>query len=260
MNLNDISTQIIFTTIPIYVEKNDGKNEFGTGFIYQQKIDDVKSIPFIITNRHVVENAKRGIINLIKRQGTEPLLTEKVSVELPGHLLTQFLSQSDDIAVFLIGPIINQLESENIQVFYRSIEKSIIPDEVILNNLSAIEEVIFIGYPSAIIDNKNNTPIVRKGITATPIWNDFDGYNIFLIDAGVFPGSSGSPVFILNSGAYTTNQGIVIGNRIYFLGIISNTIQRNEAGSQVYLGLGQVIKGKIVKEFIESVTSRLGLK
>lgn len=257
MNLNDISTQIIFTTVPIYVEKNDGTNSSGTGFIYQHKIDENKSIPFIITNKHIVENAKRGIVNFIKRQGTEPKLTEKISVELPGQLLSQYISNTDDIAVFLIGPIINELESKNIQIFFRSIEQSIIPNEEILNNLSAIEEITFIGYPSGIVDNKNNTPIVRKGITATPVWNDFNGQNIFLIDAGVFPGSSGSPVFILNSGAYTTNQGIVVGNRIYFLGIISATIQRQEIGGQVYLGLGHVIKGRIIRNFVESIASKL---
>ena len=259
MNLNDVSTQIIFTTVPIYVEKNDGSSCSGTGFIYQHKIDGNKSIPFIVTNKHIVENAKRGIVNFIKRQGILPKLTEKISVELPGQILTQYVSNTDDIAVFLIGPIINELESKNIQIFFRSIEQSIIPNEEILNNLSAIEEITFIGYPSGIIDNKNNTPIVRKGITATPVWNDFNGENIFLIDAGVFPGSSGSPVFILNSGAYTTNQGIVVGNRIYFLGIISATIQRQEIGGQIYLGLGHVIKGEIIRNFVESIASKLNV-
>ncbi|MFR3321383.1 MAG: hypothetical protein ACLTSZ_09905 [Lachnospiraceae bacterium] len=77
---------------------------------------------------------------------------------------------------------------------------------------AAIEDITFIGYPSGLYDSVNKLPIIRQGITATPIWNQFNGENVFLIDAGVFPGSSGSPVFIYNHGSYPTKDGIAIGD------------------------------------------------
>jgi hypothetical protein len=65
-------------------------------------------------------------------------------------------------------------------------------------------------------------PIVRKGISTTPITIDFENKPQFLIDGAVYPGSSGSPVFICNIGSYPMKGGgLAIGNRIIFLGILS---------------------------------------
>lgn len=257
MNLNDINTQIIFTTVPIWVEKNDGSTVTGTGFFYQKKVNDNTSIPFIVTNAHVINDAKKGLISLIKRKGDEPVLSDKVTAEVPGEMLTKYVDNENDLAIFPIGPILNQLAQNHINIFFRSIDPSLIPTEDAISSLSAVEEITFIGYPSGIYDRKNNTPIVRKGITATPLWNDFDGKKIFLIDAGVYPGSSGSPVLIINNGSYSHGGGITIGSRIFFLGLISKTMQRSEELGNVYLGLGEVIKGSVLKEFVDTITEKI---
>lgn len=259
MNLKDIFTQIIFTTVPIWVEKSDGKMMVGTGFFYLKKINDTTSIPFIVTNAHVVKDANKGYISLIKSQNQIPSLPEKVTAEIPGPMLMKYVDSKDDLAIVPIGPILNQLSQSNINVFFRSIDQSIIPDEDTVSKLSAVEEITFIGYPSGIYDRKNNTPIVRRGITATPIWNNFDGKRTFLIDAGVYPGSSGSPVLIINSGSYSTDNGIIIGNRIIFLGVVSNTIQRTETSSNVYLGLGEVIKSSVLKDYVDDVSKSISI-
>lgn len=257
MNLNDINNQIIFTTLPIWIDKKNGSKAVGTGFFYGKKVDNNTSIPFIVTNAHVVENAKNGLISLIKRNGEKPVLSDKIIVEVPGEMLTKYIDKENDLAIFPIGPIINQLSQNKINIFFRSIDQSLIPNRDIINNLSAVEEITFIGYPSGLYDRKNNIPIVRKGITATPLWNDFNGKKIFLIDAGVYPGSSGSPVFIINIGSYSHSGGITIGNRIFFLGVISKTILRNEEYSNVYLGLGEVIKSNVLKDFVDQITKTI---
>ena len=92
-----------------------------------------------------------------------------------------------------------------------------------LKDLSAIEEIIFVGYPDSLRDEVNMTPITRRGITSTPLDQDFNGEPVFLIDASVFGGSSGSPVFILNQGSYTTPKALKVGTRIIFLGIVAES-------------------------------------
>ena len=87
--------------------------------------------------------------------------------------------------------------------------------------------------------------VTRQGITATPIWNQFKGDKVFLIDAGVFPGSSGSPVFIYNRGTFPTKDGIAVGNRIMFVGILTETLQRKEGDKRDYLDLGIVINSTL---------------
>jgi len=57
-----------------------------------------------------------------------------------------------------------------------------------LGELSAIEDIIMIGYPDGIWDSINNQPIIRRGITATQPKNNFNGKQEFLIDAACFPG------------------------------------------------------------------------
>lgn len=257
MNLNDIFTQIIYTTVPIWVENKNGDMKVGTGFFYQEKIDDHTSIPFIVTNAHVVENANKGYVSLIQSQDNMPILSKKVTAELPGTMLSNFTDSKNDIAVITIGPILNQLNQSNISIFFRAIDESIVPNSDTVSNLSAVEEITFIGYPSGIYDRKNNTPIVRRGITATPIWNNFNGKNVFLIDAGVYPGSSGSPVLIINKGSYSTNDGITIGTRVIFLGVVSKTMQRTEFSNHVYLGLGEVVKSTFLKEYITTISKSI---
>lgn len=104
-----------------------------------------------------------------------------------------------------------------------------------------IEDITFIGYPSGLYDERNKISIIRQGITATPIWNNFRGEKAFLIDAGVFPGSSGSPVFIYNRGTYPSKDGIILGNRLLFVGIISQTMLRDNTTGKSFLNLGKVI-------------------
>jgi hypothetical protein len=78
-----------------------------------------------------------------------------------------------------------------------------------------------IGYPNGLWDKKNNLPIVRRGITATPPYIDFDGRPDFIIDCACFPGSSGSPVILFNQGGYPAKNGnFVIGGRVKLLGIL----------------------------------------
>jgi len=67
----------------------------------------------------------------------------------------------------------------------------------------------------------NNIPITRKGITATPLQMDFENTASFLVDAAIYNGSSGSPVFVFNQGSFYKPDGSVnIASRLKLVGII----------------------------------------
>ena len=71
-------------------------------------------------------------------------------------------------------------------------------------------------------DTKNNTPIIRRGSTATHPNLDFDGVPQYLIDATVFGGSSGSPVFIVDNNLHWGKVSRKPeDSRILFLGIVA---------------------------------------
>lgn len=253
MNINDLSTQLMYTTTPIFGMKVDGSQVSGTGFIFSifEDNDKSKSIPVLITNYHVLENVVNGFIELSLGENNMPVKGKSIRISFDSSVVKNRLGGLDLIAIPL-AETLNSLEKNNINVFYRTISNDIIPNESKVEELAALEQVTFIGYPSGLYDNHNKTSIIRQGITATPIWNDFKGEPIFLIDAGVFPGSSGSPVFIYNQGSYATKDGISIGNRILFVGIVSETILRE---GSTYLNLGRVINSKAMYKELKNLIS-----
>jgi S1-C subfamily serine protease len=256
MNLNDISTQLLYTTVPIWVELPEGKQSFGTGFIYAVPVPGQENaqVPLLISNHHVLAGGRRAFIEFVQRDGDKPDRGKRTRVEIPGELLLKHSDSANDLAAVPIGGVISQLEQSGRPIFFRSISPSLVPARDVIDNLPALEEVTFIGYPSGLYDQHNATPLIRRGITATPVWNDFQGEAAFLIDAGVFPGSSGSPVLILNQGAFATNTGLTVGNRLLLLGVLSQAMLRKETNLQnVFLGIGKVIKAERVKELATQV-------
>lgn len=137
-----------------------------------------------------------------------------------------------------------------------------------IESLDALEDVVFIGYPNGIWDTQNYLPIIRRGITATPIMIDFQNAPQFLVDASVFPGSSGSPVFLYNTGTYQQKNGAtVVGSRVLFLGVIASVFYREDTGRiemmavptaavpvavfQQMINLGVVFKARTILEVVE---------
>jgi hypothetical protein len=259
MNLNDIGTQLLFTTVPIWTESASGSASSATAFIYNAPVPDKQdqSIPLLITNRHVVFGARRALIELVEKIGDTPATDRRVRAEIDAASLAKHTNERLDLAVIPLGPLLNQLERAGRPAFFRSVGPELIPTGDVLRDLAALEDVVFIGYPSGLRDEKNANPLIRRGITSTPVWNDFQGDPCFLIDAGVFPGSSGSPVFILNQGAYPTKTGLVVGSRLLFLGVLAQSMIRSAQSGEVYLGLGKVIRSTAVKSFVDEAVSSL---
>ena len=256
MNINEISTQLLYTTVPIYAKNNNGSFSSGTGFIFSVMEQNDTSIPLLITNYHVLENAVAGFVELhIAEKG---LPSEKsIRIQFNESIINGNKLGNLDLIAIPLASTLNELKQKGINIFYRTVDQNMLPKEEQIEYFAAIEDITFIGYPSGLYDSVNKLPIIRQGITATPIWNQFNGENVFLIDAGVFPGSSGSPVFIYNHGSYPTKDGIAIGNRLLFIGVISETMIRNEADAKSYLDLGKVIGSKVMYEEVTNFIQRI---
>ncbi len=132
-----------------------------------------------------------------------------------------------DVAAAPLAPILGALPQP---VFFRSLPSSAMPSPQAAAGLDAIEEVTFVGYPNGHYDQKHLTPIVRRGITATPVALPFGGRPVFLLDGSVFGGISGSPVFIYNEGMYREGGNVIMGGtRLLLVGIVAETIIRPQA-------------------------------
>lgn len=256
MEINDISTQLLYTTVPIYAQNQDGSLTSGTGFLFSVRENEVESIPLLITNYHVLKDAVAGFVEMHVANNGVP--TDKsIRVQFDKSVINgNKLGNLDLIAVPLAGTF-NDFQNRKIDIFFRTVDQNMIPSKEQIDRFSAIENITFIGYPSGLYDEKNKISIIRQGITATPIWNNFKGEEVFLIDAGVFPGSSGSPVFIYNQGTYPIKEGIALGNRLLFVGVISQTMLRDHATGKEYLNLGKVINSKAMYRELNNFIQRL---
>jgi hypothetical protein len=79
--------------------------------------------------------------------------------------------------------------------------------------------VIVLGYPGILGETYQTAPVARGGIIA---WTDPDDpiNKPFLVDANIFGGNSGGPVFRLRNG-FDRHGNMILGGGIAFIGIVS---------------------------------------
>lgn len=143
-------------------------------------------------------------------------------IELPNFEQSWFMhpDPSVDLCVMPFEPLRRQAEILGREVFCCPLDEAFIADQQTLENLAALEDVVMVGYPIGLWDSTNNLPILRRGVTASHPATNFQGKEQGVVDMACFPGSSGSPVLILDEGVYTTPQGVSVGRRIHFLGVL----------------------------------------
>ncbi|MCG8561917.1 MAG: serine protease [Hyphomicrobiales bacterium] len=223
--MSNASDQLIHTTVRIECCKADGTQIAGTGFVFNFCQRDEGSVPAIVTNRHVVEGAETGVFHMTLRgDDGGPRLGEYVEVPLEG-IKTAWIghpSTAIDLAAIPLAPVINWLHEDGKKAYYIGLHREFLADAEFMAELTAVEDVLMIGYPNGLWDSQHNLPIVRRGITATPPYVDFNGKPEFMIDCACFPGSSGSPVVLYNMGGHTKKSGAVVlgSGRVKLLGVL----------------------------------------
>ena len=263
------SEQLTYSTVRIECDLKGGGKSTGTGFFFKFLDDGQNFVPVVVTNNHVVKDAVQG--RFLLHEGDNdggPHTDSNFSVSL-GNFESLWIKHPDpkvDLCILPIATLLSEAAKQNRKIFYVSLDPSLIPSEEQLAGLTAVEEVLMVGYPVGIWDKVNNMPIIRRGITATHPSKNYDGRHEFMIDAACFPGSSGSPVLLFNIGSYALKTGgIAMGSRILLLGILYAGPQYNAKGeivvenvptgqklvasSSVPTNLGLCIKAAKLREF-----------
>lgn len=187
--------RLVRSTAKVVALSKDIEIDSGSGllmYLYPYGPGDDRAAPVLITNKHVVEKADEVVF-------TVPSST-------PGQTFrnlspaSAILHHPDPEVDLCLVPVSDQLvQSAGIHKA-EFVSSRDIWDEKRLGELNAIENVIMIGYPAGLLDQTNLYPISRRGVTATPAFAALNGKPDFMIDCACFPGSSGSPVFLLDQG------------------------------------------------------------
>jgi hypothetical protein len=275
------SERLLFSTVRISIETKSGALGVGTGFFFSMPLQGDRHIPLIVTNNHVIADATTGNFYLHEGEQREGRVIPtgryfEVAFNEFEQRWTKHPNPNVDLCAMPFQPIRQRVSQLQKDVFFKHIDSALIWSDETLSNLSAVEDVVMVGYPIGMFDEQNNLPIFRRGITATHPSIDFRGKREFLIDIAAFPGSSGSPVMLLNeNGTFHDKRtnSVMAGQRVAFLGvlhagpfmnaegeIIARDIPTNRqivAQTPVMINLGYVIKASEVLILAQHVTEQL---
>jgi hypothetical protein len=167
----------------------------------------------LITSRHAIDGASHGLLRLHNAFWKDECQDESPTFEIEldnfENLWIKHPDESIDL-VALPSTIIDDTAARlGHSAHWMTIESIMVPSAVRLAELSAVEDVVMLGYPNGLWDKTHNLPIYCRGITASHPEVDFCGKPELLVDIACFPGSSGSPVFVLNAKGQTDDQGNV---------------------------------------------------
>ncbi|MDO4605066.1 MAG: serine protease [Helcococcus sp.] len=265
MKPNSIAEEVMYNTVRL--ETLDGSS--GTGFFFSFQIEE-NSFHVLITNKHVINYKSKETVklfmHLLEKDG-DSIDNYEITVELDWHF-----HSNKDLCFAFVNPILEVVyRKTGKQAFYSVIDETLIPTNEMINELDALEQIVMVGYPIGLWDTLNNFPIFRIGHTASHPAFDFNKKGIGLADIAAFPGSSGSPIFIINEGSFKDKKGSVyIGSsRLYFIGILFGgpvqnaygditvvdipTNQQYKSRTQIMTNLGYYIKSNEILEFRNTI-------
>ncbi|MHA2758241.1 serine protease [Aeromonas dhakensis] len=251
MDLSKFENQMFFTTIRITIPIDDGaSSSIGTGFLFNTPLEnnDLTGV-FLVSNKHVFGDPNRRIIlnfhQKIENEDKPELgIVKSIVIEnFSGHYY-EHPDKDIDLACINVSAYVgaeNGVYSKHLhsEFFHEADLSSVLPGS----------EVLFVGYPDNRFDSVHNLPILRKGTLATLPTINFNGLKQIIIDAQVFPGSSGSPVFVVENGKYKL-LGVITATMIKHE--LLKTIQVSSSYAvQQTIGLGIVLKTELVKELLD---------
>ena len=228
-----ISEFLLHSTVRITSIFNNNMIGTGTGFFFIFTINN-NEVPVIVTNKHVVKNSIKGNFRLSLADTNGNWIKKSyidINCEEFEEMWIMHPEENIDLCIMPIASLLQKAQEMGKNLYFKALDKTIIPSFEQIEKLTAIEDILMIGYPNGLWDSYNNMPIIRRGVTATNVKLDYNNKKEFLIDIAAFPGSSGSPVFIYNQGSYPVEDGIVVGNRLILLGVLYAGTQMSVEGN-----------------------------
>ena len=212
----DLDSKLNHMTTLIVTESPQGTTR-GSGFFYSvsdrpdpdgPEYQWVRTDIWLITNRHVVMPKVSAVethptaIKVHLRRWDESGRPEWIPVVLSGDGIKEQVrlhpNEGVDVAAINVSELFRQeVESNKDRFTYASpfcLSRSLLARHNKTIRIEASTDVLVVGYPRGYYDDVNLFPIVKSGIVASKWGARFGGDPCFLIDARLFPGSSGSVV------------------------------------------------------------------
>lgn len=245
----------------------------GTGVICGNP-DSLVKTPILLTAKHVFYSKEKNwdpaVVQIRFSWFSDKSVTEYLGVSFAlknkrgKNLWFSHPDESVDLAAI---PLIISIEDAG-RSSVATVNVNIFADK---NEVFEGASVLLYGYPGAVGVDYWTKPVMRHGVIAYVNPSQF-GKQPILIDAMIYPGNSGGPVFTVPSGM-DRNGSFRVGGRSAFLGIVSKVARQSidveKASSQVeltasdssgthfksfeYMGLGIIEPAERVHELLDFI-------
>ena len=247
----------------------------GTGFFLFRPVSGDQGHVLLVTNKHVLPpTGTPQNVQIRVTVGTgDKAAVRFVDIPVVGtdgqYLPNVRLHPTQGFDVAAVN-VTEAIVKQGIQGAWLPLDLLSTPERLKNENITVGDEIFLLGYPNAIFDARNVSPILRTGVIATVpsegyAFNDAlkkrfglpDSIDGFLIDANVFPGSSGSVVILKQQSTTVGPRGetVVSGAKKtpYVLGIVSGSIPIADTalGTTQRMGLGVVYSAEAIRAVVE---------
>lgn len=247
MDLEYFQEQVFFDTVRIRTSDDENeKQTIGTGFLMKVPLNGDEFAVVLVSNRHVLQDPDESMtftLHQVDADNEEPDLEKTIEVNYDeyGGGYHSHPDSEVDLACVNISEALNQASA-----YTHWLPPELFADIAGNKHVLPGLDVWFVGYPDNRFDKEHTLPLLRRGYISSIPEIDFDGTRRFVIDAPVYPGSSGSPAFSQLDGEFR------------FIGVVTATMIRNNRlqhipadynlGVEEVIGLGLVIKPECVRE------------
>jgi hypothetical protein len=209
----------------IGIQANGKKIVNGTAFFFVFETNK-GLVPSVITSKHLLEDAESITFFFLEENANRfPQYgrTQQITIKRSDLAVINHPDAQLDLVVIPVTSIITYFSNKKILISYHPLSETVIAKDSMMKTLNPVENVFLIGYPAEIKKELEGTPLIKKGITATPLFIDFDKKKEFLIDIAAYNGSGGAPVFVYQNSNSDRNDQRMEGQRILLAGISTAT-------------------------------------
>jgi Trypsin-like peptidase domain len=265
------------STVLVMFQSSPNMSSVGTGFFVFRPLEGDKGHVLLVTNKHVLPpvgqpKSVQIRVSIGSSDKTEIRLIEIPVVDINGKYLPNVKTHPKagfDVAVINVT---DAIVKEHVQGTWLPLDLFATSEKLKNENITVGDDIFLLGYPDAIFDARNVSPVLRTGVIATVPTQGYafnetlrqrfglpDRIDGFLIDANVFPGSSGSVVILKQQATTMGPQGetVISGAKKipYVLGIVSGSIPIADSalGTVQRMGLGIVYSADAIRAVIEQL-------
>ena len=221
-----------------------------TGFVVIKNSPNNKEpyIPFIITNKHVIQNCQKIYIKMYKGNNYEQTINEIDIIKNDKKIYyTHCKAEVDIVAIPIFGNgIANNTVLSPINLETMSMDSHAINKDYGIGALGV--SVYMLGFPMGLVDDSTSIPICRNGCIAR-----YTNKISFIVDIQNYPGNSGSPIILhrnLNGKLENKLIGIVNSYIPYTEQLLNSQTKRVDMIKTENSGLANAYSVDCIKEIV----------